>query len=85
MSGTRYTTNAPYLMAQPVPGTDLVAVVFHWHTVHGTCQECGLPAAYTVSDMWRACCVCAAVAAAGGADIQALNVIDNGDETEAAA
>jgi hypothetical protein len=75
-----YTTNGPYLTAQPVPDTNLVAVLFHWHTDFGPCSECGLPAAYTTEEAtvrWY-CCVCAARAAAEGTTIVRLE--EEGDE-----
>lgn len=67
-----YTTNAPYLMSQRVPGSGLVTVVFHWDSAYGPCRTCGLPAAYDVADTYKACCVCAAQAAADGETIKRL-------------
>lgn len=58
------------------PETGLVHVEFDWSPEHGSCYECGLPAAYAVSgpddhdtphqpNRLR-CSVCAAAAAADG-------------------
>jgi hypothetical protein len=68
-----YATNGPYLMAQSVPDTDLVAVVFHWTAAYGPCRPCGLPAAYDVDGQYKACSVCAAQAAADGELIRRLS------------
>lgn len=57
----------------------LAEVTFRWHTQHGRCQDCGVPAAFLVVDAYgpekhqSVCAVCAANAAAEGSEIARIS------------
>jgi hypothetical protein len=63
------------------------AVLFHWSTEHGTCYECGLPAAFYLPDAYgmdsegptevnKRCAVCAANDAAEGERVARIASLD---------
>lgn len=70
----------------PMVEPNMVEVTFQWHTLHGSCYDCGCPAAFLAPDRYgvgkpvtddnKLCCVCAANAAVDGERIERIEPLE---------